>query len=155
MSPRFAKDFDEEVRATVDDFRVILEIGCGVDHPEHLDDPVDPIEIAAQCILNRCDQHEADLAGMAIPLFDRHPGADLTPGHRTTGDLRTLAGQIEQVADPLGVDVVAERAAHLRQGDVELLEPLLDVHGTISKWWQRKIMESAAEVVADLSAAVL
>src|SRR5262249_54488310 len=105
---------------------------------EHLDDPIHSVEIAAQCILNRRDQHEADLASMAIPLFDRHAGADLTPGHRTAVALRTLAREIEQIAGPLGVDVVAERAAHLRQGDVELLEPFLDVHGTISKWRQAR-----------------
>src|SRR5271169_593249 len=106
MPPRLAKDFNEEVRATVDDFRVVLEIRCCIDHSEHLDDPINSIEIAAQRVLNRCDQHKAYLAGMTIPLFDRHAGADLTPGHRTVGALRTLAEEIEQIADPLGVDVV-------------------------------------------------
>jgi hypothetical protein len=42
-----AKDFDEKVRAAVDDFRVVFEIGCGVDHAQHFDDPLDPVEIAA------------------------------------------------------------------------------------------------------------
>ena len=87
---------------------VILEIGCRIDHPEHLDDPVDPIEIAAQRILNRHNQHEAYLAGMAIPSSIDMPGRS-TLGHRTATALRTLAGEIEQVADPFGVDIVAER----------------------------------------------
>ena len=108
MPPGIAKDFDKEVGAAVDDFRVVLEIGCGIDHPEHLDDPLDTIEIPAKRVLDRRDQHETDLAGMAISRFDRHASADLTPGHRSAGALRTLAREIEQIANPLGVDVVAE-----------------------------------------------
>ena len=44
---RVAKDLDEKIRATIDDLRVVLEIGRGVDHPEHIDDPLDSIEITA------------------------------------------------------------------------------------------------------------
>src|ERR1700757_3657276 len=162
MPARLAKDFDKEVRAAVYDFGMILEIGCGIDHAQHLDDPLDPVEIAAQRLLDYGDQHEADLAGMAIALLDRHPGAELSPRHRAGGALRALAREIQQIPDPPGVDVIPERAADVGQRDVQFLQPLLDAHPTISAEWRPIITEksdrrgrSAAAEFSDLDTAAL
>ena len=42
-----AEDFDKEVGAAIHDFRMVLKIGCGIDHAQHLDDILDAVEFAA------------------------------------------------------------------------------------------------------------
>src|SRR5271169_645839 len=122
---------------------MVREIGCGVDHPEHLDDPLDPIEIAAQRILDRRDQYQADLSGVPITLVDRHAGAELAPRHCAVGVLRTLAREVEQIANPLGVNIVAERTADLWQYNVQFFQPLLNAHLRISSWMAAHYTKSA------------
>src|SRR6266404_1259871 len=74
---------------------------------EHLDDVLDAIEIAAQRISYRRDQHQADLPRVAIPLFDRHAGAELASRRLAVGPVGwALAGEIEEITGPLGVDIV-------------------------------------------------
>src|SRR6266853_179521 len=68
MPPALAEHLDEQVGAAVDDFRVILEIGGGIDHPEHLDDVLQAVEIAAERILDCRDQHEPHTARVTISL---------------------------------------------------------------------------------------
>src|SRR5712675_3143610 len=53
-----AEHLDKKIGAAVDHLRVILEIGRGIDHAEHLDDVLDAIEIAAERIPHRRDQHQ-------------------------------------------------------------------------------------------------
>ena len=45
MPAGLPKDFDKEIRAAVDDFRMVFEIRRGIDHPQHLDNPLHPVEI--------------------------------------------------------------------------------------------------------------
>src|SRR5271166_7008212 len=56
MPPALAEHLDEEVGAAIDDLRVVLEIGSGIDHPKHFDDILHTVEIAAERILDRRDQ---------------------------------------------------------------------------------------------------
>src|SRR5246127_10614 len=77
MPPALAKHLDKQIGAAVDDFRMILEIGRGIAHPEPLDNVFPPVEIAAERILYRRDQHEPDAARVTIPFVDRHAGAEL------------------------------------------------------------------------------
>ena len=48
-----AEHLDKQIGAAVDDFGMILEIGGRVDHPQHLDDVLHLVEIAAKRILDR------------------------------------------------------------------------------------------------------
>src|SRR5260370_29289057 len=77
VPPALAEHLDKEIGTAVDDFRVILEFGGGVDHPEHLDDILHAVEIAAEGILHRRDQHEPHTARVTISLVNRHAGAEL------------------------------------------------------------------------------
>src|SRR5436190_11215240 len=99
---------------------------------------------------------------MAIALLYRHSSAELAAGHRAVGALRSLARKIQQVPDPPGVDVVAERAPDSGQRDVQFLQPLLDAHPTISAEWRHIITEKsdrrgrlAAAEFSDLDTAAL
>src|ERR1700757_3979508 len=104
---------DKEVRTAVDDFGVILEIGSGIDHAQHFDDILHPAEIAIQRVLYRRDQHQTHATGMLISFLDRHAGAEFAFGHPAVRPARwPLAREVEQIADPLGVNVVSERTAH-------------------------------------------
>src|SRR5205085_11564370 len=85
MPTALAEHLDKQIRAAVDDFRMIFEIGGGVDHPEHFDDVLDAVEIAAERILDRRDQHEPDAARVTISLVNRHAGAELAFRHCAAG----------------------------------------------------------------------
>ena len=158
MPATLAEHLDKKVGAAVDDFGVVFEIGPGVDHAEHLDDILDPIEIAAQRIPDRRDQDEAYVTGVQITLLDRHAGAELASGHPPVGVLRAFARKIEQIADPLDMDIVADRATYLRKGDPQLFQPLLNAHLAFSQIGESASSipaASAATVFADFCAAVL
>jgi hypothetical protein len=60
---------------------MILEIEGGVDHAQYLDDVPDPIEIAAQRLAHRGNQHQPKLTGMAVAVFDREISAELAARH--------------------------------------------------------------------------
>src|SRR6516165_1188807 len=101
-----AEYLDKEVGAAIDDLRVILEIGCGIDHSEHLDDVLTAAEIAAERILDRRDQDEPDAARVTVPFVDRHAGGELAFRHCAAGVVgRALPRKIEQVAAALGMDI--------------------------------------------------
>src|ERR1700750_3210008 len=51
-----AENLDEEIGTAVDHFGVVFEIRGGVHHAEYLDDVLDPVEVAAECVLHRRDQ---------------------------------------------------------------------------------------------------
>src|SRR5262249_21264825 len=46
VAPRLAEHLDEHVGAAVDDLGMVLEVRHGVDHAEHLEDCLDPVERA-------------------------------------------------------------------------------------------------------------
>ena len=52
MSPTVAEYLDKEVRAAVDDLRVIGEVRCGIHHPEHAPYTNDLVEA---CLLYTSD----------------------------------------------------------------------------------------------------
>ena len=108
MLAALAEHGDEQVGAAVDHLGLVAELGHRVDHSQHLDDVLDPVEVAAQRLLHHRDQHQAGGARVLVALLDRHVGAELAldPG------ARSLAGEIEQVAGALGVHVVAAGRGH-------------------------------------------
>src|SRR5262249_47255027 len=112
VATALAEHLDEEIGTAVDHLRMVLELGGRIDHAEHLDDLLDPIEIAAKRIAHGCDQHQSHRTRVPIAFLDRHAGAELALGHSLRG-VRTLAREIEQIADALGVHVAAERRADL------------------------------------------
>ena len=137
-----AKHLDKEVGAAIDDFRMIFEIGNGIDHAEYLDDILNAVELAAKRIPDRRDQDQTHAAGMLIPFLDRYAGAELAFGHPAIRPFRrTLAGEIEEIADPFGVDIVSDRTAYRMQYDPQLSQPLLDAHLVISGKSRRIILE--------------
>src|SRR5689334_23172809 len=132
MPAALTEDFDKQIGTAVDDFGVVLEIRHRVDHPQHLYDVLHTVEIAAERIPHRCDQHEPDTPRVPIALVNRHAGAELTLRHLAIGAVRRpLPRKIEQIAGALGVDIIAERTADLRQGQPQLPQPLRNVHSTL------------------------
>ena len=53
MATRLAERLDKEVRAAVDDFGMIAEVGLGVDHPEQFDHRLDTREFANRRFCDR------------------------------------------------------------------------------------------------------
>ena len=99
MATRFAKRFDKEVRATVDDFGVIAEVGLGVDHAEQFDHRLDGGEFANRRFCDR-QQLQAGEASRPVAIVDRSVLAQSSDFKRSIGLLRSLAGEKQKIARP-------------------------------------------------------
>src|SRR6516165_10253850 len=134
MPAALAKYFDKQVRAAVDDFGMIFEIGGGIDHAQHLDDVLDPVEIATKLVFHCGNQHQPNLPSVPVSFVDRQAGTQLALGHPTIRPVgRTLARKVKQITGAFGMNVVSEWAADCRQHDSQLLQSLFDAHSEISK----------------------
>ncbi len=71
-----AEDCDQQIRAAVDDARMILELRHGIDHAEQFHHPLDPGEIAER-VMHDCKQVDAGQPRMAVGRLDTDPTADL------------------------------------------------------------------------------
>src|SRR3989441_7809735 len=87
-----AEHLDEQVRAAVDDLRLVAELGRAVHHAEQLHHAAHAVE-AAELGLHHREQREPDRARVLVALFHAELGAELAL-HRA----RALAGEKQQVA---------------------------------------------------------
>ena len=76
MPAGVTEDFNEEIRAAVDDFWLITKIWRAIDHAEQFDNPRDAVEIAERLFGGR-DDADADIARDLVALFDGQIGAAL------------------------------------------------------------------------------
>ncbi len=76
MLTRLAEDLDEEVRAAVDDARMILEMRHGIDHAEQFHHPLHPGEIAERA-MHDGKQVDARQPCMLVGPVDADVTADL------------------------------------------------------------------------------
>ncbi len=127
MPAAIAEHLDEQVGAAVDHFGLMAELGHGVDHAQHLDDPLHAIEVAELGLHDR-DQAQAGLAGVAVGLLDGEVAPDLAGRQWLARQAGALAGEVEQVAGAHGIHVVRHRRGRLGELDAELLQPPFGLH---------------------------
>ena len=58
MLSGIAEDFDHEVRRAIDDEWLLVEVRCGVDETQKLDDAFDAVEVAIDGVLELGDDIE-------------------------------------------------------------------------------------------------
>src|SRR5215213_1700710 len=124
MPARVTEDFDEEIRATIDDLWLLLEVGRAVDHAEHFHDPGNAIQIAEGCFGRRQDL-QPDFSRGFVTLFDRHRTAELTALRLITW---SGAGDKEQIASLHPPHIARDRLHRLRKLDSQVLDRLLSTH---------------------------
>ena len=84
-----AEHLDEEVRAAVDHLGVLEEVGHGVHHPEQLQDPPHPIEVA-ELVPDDRKQVQAGQAGVLRRLLGSDVRPDLARGAWPSGVAGTV-----------------------------------------------------------------
>src|SRR5690606_38603403 len=123
-----AEDLDEEIRAAVDDFRLVLEVGHRVYHAEHLDDALHAVE-AAELGAHHGEQVEPHAAGVLVALLDAEFAAHLALRQLSVlAGARTLAGEKQEIAGAYRVHIVCYRRRDLAELDAELRETLFGAH---------------------------
>src|SRR5688572_4474431 len=109
-----AEQLDDEVREAVDDSRLLVEVGCAVDHAEHLDPLDDELEVADLALERR---HEVD-AGQPrglVPLLHGQVRSELAAMDDLATKDRAHAGEVDEVPDASSGHEVDRDAA--RQAD--------------------------------------
>src|SRR5262245_43698510 len=69
VATRISENLDEEIRATIDHFRLISKLGWAVDHSKHLDYALDAVEVAKRLLCGG-DDLKSNLTGVLIALLD-------------------------------------------------------------------------------------
>ena len=90
-------DFGEEVARSVDHIGMLLEIARAVDHPEHLDHPLDLVT-AAERREERGEHREAYLSGRPLACVGVEVAAHAAPHKRVVGQEWAVARHIEMLA---------------------------------------------------------
>lgn len=119
-----AEHFDEEIRASVDDRRHLVEAGRNVHHPEHLDDPIDSVEVSQLRLKRRENRQRGEFRGLA-PLVECEIAADLSPDDFRSG-YRSVAADVHGAVVDHAPEVVGGRREHRWQHDAERRKPLRD-----------------------------
>ncbi len=122
-----AEDVDEEIRAAVDDERVLFEIGRGVDHAEQLDDALHAREVTEHLVQHR-EQVHADEPRVCIGLCDADVHAHLAGVDVAFGADRPLPGQIDQPALEDMRPVARHRLRRRRQREAARAQLLVAIH---------------------------
>ena len=82
VSAIVTEDFDQQIGTSVDDLRMLGEIGNCIHHAQQLDDPLDTTEISQRRLYNG-QKIEPGETRIIIGLFDRDIIADLAGAKRT------------------------------------------------------------------------
>lgn len=126
MAAGLTENVDQQVRASVDDRRRLVETGPDIDHTEDLDDAIDAVEIA-ELGLQRGQDREGGHPGRIPSLFECQIGA-----HLSADDLRSVEGTMTSDVDQIILDdaaqIVAGWRGDRRKYDSQLLESVGD-HG--------------------------
>src|SRR5262249_9917190 len=123
-----AEHLDEEVGAAVDHLGLVLEVGHGVHHAEHLDHALHLVE-AAELGAHHRDKVEAHGARVLVGLFHGVLAPDLALRPLAVlARARALAGEEKKIARAHRVHVVGHRRRHRAELDFEVLQPLFGTH---------------------------
>jgi hypothetical protein len=96
MTSGVAEQIDEEIRTSINDGRGLIGAGRYIDHPEYLDDPLNPIEIPKLALQCRQDRQPSE-PGSPVALIEGQISADLSAnqvfsidGSMTSNDNQTI-----------------------------------------------------------------
>src|SRR5918994_1826815 len=128
MPTRVTEHFDEEIRATVDHLRLLLEVGRAIDHAEHFYDPGNAVQIADSCFGRRQDL-QSNFSRSFVTLLDRHRAAELTALCLIAW---SGAGDKEQIAGLHPPDVARDRLHRRRKLDSQVLDGLFSAHESLT-----------------------
>jgi hypothetical protein len=115
-----AEDFEEEFGGSVDDLRVAVEVGLGVDEAVEGDDLLDFIE-RSDFVFDDGEAVEDDDAGSFLAFFDGDVGGDFTKDFAVAID-GEATGEEEQVTAADAVDVGGDGCGDFGKGVSEGLE---------------------------------
>ncbi len=122
-----AEDFSEEVAGAVGDFRLVGEVGRGVDEDADADDARDVVDTADDAGYSG-EGVECGDGGTFGGLFERDFGGHAAGDDELAFLEGDLAGSVDVVAGADGGDVVGHGFGDLRQGESEFGEFLAGGH---------------------------
>ena len=98
MTPCFAEYIDEQIRASIDHCRRLIESGSDIDHAEYLDDPSDAVEVS-QLFLKCRQNRQRREAWRLAPLIEGKIPSDLS-----TNDAVSIDGSVTSDVDQVAVN---------------------------------------------------
>jgi hypothetical protein len=134
------EDLDQQVRASVNDRRSLIEAGRDIHHSEDFDDPLDAVEVT-EFGLQRCQDRQTCLSRCSAPLFQGQVANDLA----TDDDIAVDGSMPSYVHQPVVYDasqIVSCRRKHRWKHNAELLKSLSDhvrsvrLEGTHRQRWR-------------------
>jgi len=131
VRPLISEDLHHQVGRAVQDEVLLCEILLGVDDAEELDHLFDAVEVATEPIRDGRDEIEAAPPRRLDAFVERKPARPERASDHGAVELDwQVAGHVEErrALEACGL-VVGLRASGRRQGDAELGEAALDVHG--------------------------
>src|SRR5580700_5900324 len=124
MPPRVSKNFDKKIRRAVDHLGRIRKSGSGIHVPIYYHNVLHLIERAKVSRQNSQLNQRAS-ARCSIPFVNRPPRACGSANH-LAGANGNYAGQIHNLADCPGRDIVPTGLRQCRKNDAKLFEARLD-----------------------------
>ncbi len=118
---RFTEDLDEQIGASIDDCRGLVESGRDIDHAEHLDYAGYTVKIT-QFGLQGGQDRQGSQTGSLFPVLEGQIGAHLAADDFVPADW-PVAPDVDQVILDHATEIVARWGKHWGKDDSKLYEP--------------------------------